>query len=107
MQRREQLFFSLLYFTAFTKQGLIVYYGLAIDRNMAAAKLKTRIMSALVSTASKACVPVTHQQPLTETTGKKKQPKKTSSSLSCLPMLNMEIHKPLVAQEGENSRRAN
>lgn len=50
-----------------------MYYGLAIDRNMAAAKLKTRIMSALVSTASKACVPVTHQQPLTETTGKKKK----------------------------------
>lgn len=82
-----------------------MYYGLAIDRNMAAAKLKPRIMSALVSTASKACVPVTHQQPLTEATGKRKR--KSSSSLSCLPMLNMEIHKPLVAQEGENSRRAN
>lgn len=66
----SDLIFSPLFSTAIRKQGLILYCGLAIDRILAAAEPNPRTMSALVSIASRARLPVTHQQPPTETTGK-------------------------------------
>lgn len=66
----EYPIFSLLFSTSIRKQGVILYCGLAIDRILAAAELNPHTMSALVSIASRARLPVTLQQPLTEMTVK-------------------------------------
>lgn len=58
------------FFTSVRKQAVILYGGLTTDRILATAELNPHTVSALVSIASRARLPVTHQQPLTKMTGK-------------------------------------